>query len=518
MIKNIRPWQWFLILALVLLSASTWYFLYTEHLTLVYNDAKSYLNISRLVVDSQQPGLAQIGSVWLPLTHILKLPLIWSEWMWHSGLAGSLVSMISYILTVIGVGAITWRLTRNQLATFVAGVVIALNVNFLYLQSTPLTEPLYLMLLVWSAFFLLAYVQTSTVKFLLPAAVLTALQCLTRYDGWFVAGLFAAIIFAHELWVRRQTVKKAMGHVVLFATPVVFVCLLWFGWNALIFGDPLYFIAGPGSAHAQQTVIDESSGLITKGSLVTSSKAFGYAVVGNIGWWILGAGVLGWLVFAGATKKSWRVPAVVFGALGAVFIFNVLALFLGFSSINVPELGWGTSNTVEPLFNVRYGLLLLPFAALGAGLLVAAWRPAALVLIGLVAFQGVTMLQETPITLRDGQRGASAFVQHELAGQLNQKVGEHQTVLLSMTTFNPLAFESGLALNQFTHEGVQDRWNSTLANPTSVDWVVMGINDADPIYRTLHDQTVMTENFQPIYQDKHGTIYQRIDLSPAIQR
>ncbi len=511
-LKNVRAWQWILILLLIGLSAGTWYYLYTEHLTLVYNDAKSYMNISRLVVDNQQPGLAQIGSVWLPLAHLIKLPFIWIDWAWHSGFAGSVVSMASYILTVIGIAAITLRLTGKRAAAVIAGIVAALNVNFLYLQSTPLTEPLYLGIFTWSVFCLVAYWQSSNIKFLLPLAGLTALQCLTRYDGWFVAVVFAALILGYELWVRKAAFKKALGHLLLFVVPVAFACLLWFAWNALIFGDPLYFIAGPGSARAQQQIISEASGLITKGSIGHSLTGYGFAVVGNLGWWVIGAGVAGWLVyFVSAKRKELPILLAALCAVLAIFVFNVLALWFGFSSINVPELHWASPSTLEPLFNVRYGILLLPLAAIGAGLLAAKWRWLTVPILAVVVFQGTVMLQQQPITLRDGTRGASAFVQQDLAAAMRQYVKPGSgDALLSLSVVNPLAFESGMELKQIIHEGVRDRWQASLDYPEgNAEWIVMGPNASDPVRRALYDGPALRTHYTLVYQDKHGSIYQR---------
>ena len=43
---------------------------------LYYGDADAHLKIARRIVDSQTPGYEQIGTVWLPLLHLLMLPLV----------------------------------------------------------------------------------------------------------------------------------------------------------------------------------------------------------------------------------------------------------------------------------------------------------------------------------------------------------------------------------------------------------------------------------------------------------
>src|ERR1700722_818321 len=102
-----------LISLLVIISAATWYASYVHGLVTSYNDAMSHLNIARSVLDGRQPGLAQLGSVWLPLDHILFLLLIWNTWAWHSGFAGSFFSMLAYIFSVIGIYMIVKEMTDS---------------------------------------------------------------------------------------------------------------------------------------------------------------------------------------------------------------------------------------------------------------------------------------------------------------------------------------------------------------------------------------------------------------------
>src|SRR5258708_3884868 len=80
---------------LAILSIGSFYFFYKNGLGLAYNDARSHLDISRRVVEGLKPGVAQLGSVWLPLPHILMVPFVWNDFLWHSGLAGAITSMLS---------------------------------------------------------------------------------------------------------------------------------------------------------------------------------------------------------------------------------------------------------------------------------------------------------------------------------------------------------------------------------------------------------------------------------------
>ncbi|HJX82750.1 MAG TPA: hypothetical protein VJ723_00240, partial [Candidatus Angelobacter sp.] len=56
---------------------------------LLYGDAVAHINIARRVFDSRTPGLFQLGTVWLPLQHILNIPFIFNDWLWRTGLGAS---------------------------------------------------------------------------------------------------------------------------------------------------------------------------------------------------------------------------------------------------------------------------------------------------------------------------------------------------------------------------------------------------------------------------------------------
>jgi hypothetical protein len=508
-----------LIMTVMAISLVAWYWSYSRGWVLAYNDARSHLDMARLVVDNQKPGFVQMGSVWLPLSHVLTLPLVWIKWAWQTGFAGSIVSMLAFVFTAAGLYAIVMQLTGRRLAAVLASAAAVLNVNMLYLQTTPLTEPLYVALFIWSVYFLIRYVKTTEVKYLLPLAFLASLQIMARYDGWFVAVCIGIILWLFEVGYRRLPLKKAFGNLLVYMTPVVFAMLLWIGWNAVIFGDPTYFLTGPFSAHAQQDVVNQQAGLITKGNMLVSLRAMGFSVADNVGWLVLNIALVGWLLYLNPrSTRDGAVRIVVLAVLMSVVVFNVLALYLGFSALNVPELNWNPSGSLSgSLFNARYGILALPFVAVGVGLLAAQFKKMSryyaipLVTI-LIVGQSFITYADTPITLQDGQTGSSAFVEQAVADQLRVTVGPQDRVLMSMFSFNPVAHASALNLKQFVHEGATKQWEDALDAPERhVQWIVMPNNDysSDPIYHELaqaHPETLQ-RYYTLEYQDQYARVY-----------
>src|SRR6187397_1041792 len=65
-------------------------------LTTAHYDAKAHLVVARRVFDSLEPGYLQMGIHWLPLIHLLYLPLVWNDYQYHSAILPSLISVASF--------------------------------------------------------------------------------------------------------------------------------------------------------------------------------------------------------------------------------------------------------------------------------------------------------------------------------------------------------------------------------------------------------------------------------------
>jgi len=91
--------SWLIVLvSLAVLSAGAVAFVQWHGWALYYGDAEAHLEIARRVVDSRTPGYSQIGTVWLPLPHVLMLPLVANDWLWRTGLAGAIPSAICFVV------------------------------------------------------------------------------------------------------------------------------------------------------------------------------------------------------------------------------------------------------------------------------------------------------------------------------------------------------------------------------------------------------------------------------------
>jgi len=111
-------------------------------LTLSHYDARGHLVVARRVVDSITPGWQQIGAVWLPLPHLLNLVPVQLDAMYRSGASAVALSVAAFAIATASIAWIVAEVTGSALAGAIGAAAFGLNPNVLYLQATPMTEPL----------------------------------------------------------------------------------------------------------------------------------------------------------------------------------------------------------------------------------------------------------------------------------------------------------------------------------------------------------------------------------------
>src|SRR6478609_7107839 len=142
-------------------SIAAFVYFFRQGVVVGYGDAASHLQIARRVIDSPTAGFAQLGSVWLPLQHLLMLPLVWITPLFYTGIAGSVVSMASYVIACVFLYKIVQGLTDgNRLAAIAGTLIFALNPNVLYMQSIPMTELLFFATTAATVYYMQAWIQT----------------------------------------------------------------------------------------------------------------------------------------------------------------------------------------------------------------------------------------------------------------------------------------------------------------------------------------------------------------------
>lgn len=478
---------------------------------LLYGDAVAHINIARRVFDSRTPGVLQLGTVWLPLPHLLMIPFLPSDSAWQSGLGGSIPSMVAYALGAAGMfrlvrGALSFHSEPDlaaRIAAWLSAIIYAANPNLIYLQTTAMTEPLYLALFIWAVVHFSEFVRESlpagealsASSSLVKSGLCVTAACLTRYDGWLLAATMCLVAMAIVL---KSEPNRALGRglrkftLLAAAAPV-----LWLAYNAVIYRNPLEFVNGPYSARAIE-LKNATPGSPAHPGAHDLAVAFSY---------FLKSGELN--MAEGNWQRAW--VALLLVAI-LIILFRgrqrwpllLLWLPLPFYTLSVAYSGvpiflpvwWPFS-----FYNVRYGLELLPAFAAAVALLThfvlgrarnksAKTAVVACVLI-LLAASYASVWRAQPICFREAWINSRTRIalETELAANL-KKLPHNSTLLMYLGDHVGALQQAGIPLRRVINEGnhrtwkrpsdPEGQWERALANPAqSADFVIT--LEGDPV-------------------------------------
>jgi hypothetical protein len=363
-----------------LVSLFSFFYYYRHSDLLLYGDAVAHINIARRVFDSQTPGLLQLGTVWLPLPHLLMIPFVFANAMWQNGTGGSFPSMIAYVVGVVGI----FRLVRGMLAAdlrtkpaagvgaWTAALVYGANPNLIYMQSTAMTESVYLAFFIWAEVYFAEFIRALKDKDRGPkqgigTSLFRCAWCLagaelTRYDGWFLAGIMGTSVGVVALWrwqnrdLRRAAVKFLLG--------IAVVPLLWLAYNSAVYGNALEFATGPYSAQAIEQRVGAPNPAFhnfARAAIYFLKSAQLNMADGNWGRFWLAAALVAVAV------APWKLGGQSASLLPLWVPLAFYAFSIAYGSVPVHVYVWWPFAT----FNQRYGLQLLPMLAASAGVLTA---------------------------------------------------------------------------------------------------------------------------------------------------
>jgi hypothetical protein len=491
---------WFVVALSILASglATIYYFHHND--ILAYNDARSHLDIARRVFDSKTPGITQLGGVWLPLPHILMLPFIWNYTLWHTGLAGSFVSMISYVASCIFLFKIVLLLSKNPYASLLGSFLFMFNPNILYMQSTPMTELPLIVMMLFGSYYFIKWLYIKHLPNLILAAFGVMLSTLARYEGWFVLVVCTGIIL-FDGYFRTKKYRESEGNAILFATLGSFGIFLWILWNLVIFGNPLYFLDGPYSAKAQQNSLAALGHLPTKHNILLSLITTGQAVSLNVGSIIYFVALFSLIILVVIYRKNRKILYALLVLLAPV-ILDFITLVLGITAI---------TTTIPYTFNIRYGIMAVPIVAVSIALLINKIKifTVAKVTLGVIAI--VACVSVVNVTLiydasqgpgaAENSLGANAFIR---AVNKNYESGN---IMASDYTFDPIVQQIGIPLKNYVDEGSYHIWNKALLHPQDEVRYVMIFNrggSEDLVYKDYLKHRVVFDRYYYVAYNKYG--------------
>ena len=512
------------------ISVFSFLFYFQRGEVLLYGDAVAHINIARRVFDSKTPGLLQLGTVWLPLPHLLMMPFLISSEMWRRGVGGSIPAMVAYVFGVVGM----FRLVRGVLsgdagpdasarvAAWTAALVYGANPNLIYMQTTAMGESLYLAFFIWAVLYFCEWARGDE-NALTKCGGCVAAACLTRYDGWFLASVMAVVVVVLAFRQGRAS-DNASGNrgqrqkVLKFVLLAAAAPALWLAYNGMIYRNPLEFENGPYSAKAieRRTQSAGNPGHPGSGSPLVAGLYFvksGQANMAENQWlgrlWVaLGLAAL----LASAPGVRPEMSAAIDQVRGAWFPLLLLLVPLPFYALSV---AYGGVPIFVPAwwpfthYNVRYGLQLLPAFAVGIAVLVSfrmrSVRVAprlrmvsAVAIVGLVIVSYVSVWRAGPVSLKEGQINMRS--RNELEAQLAswlQKLPQDSTLLMYLGDHVGALQRAGIPLRHVINEGnhrvwkqpsdSDGLWERALADPAQfADYVIAF--EGDPVWQAVQER------------------------------
>ncbi len=480
-----------LAVAAIAMAVSLLSFLYffSNGMTNVYGDGVAHLNIARKVVDSPDSSLwqryIQIGSPWLPLQTVLMLPLVASDWMWRTGAAGSAVSMVSLVVAAIFLYLLAKSFYRSEgpgwekALPAMSVAIFLFNPSTLYMQSTPMTELLFMAALVTAAYSLQRWLNEQTAKLLVLAALAMTVTTLARYEAWPVAALSIPLVALTKSGDWAAKIKSSALYSALVAVGPIY--WLWHNWA--IYGNAFEFLTGPNSARGiyLQNRANLGWSAIFVGHAALDVLTIVTAVAVCAGPFVLLLGAAGFtkslLAKRGALVKHWPVLL-----LTVPFVFHVFSLYRGEIQV-FPLSAFG-------LHNVRYGLPHLLGVAMfaPAAVLFFTGRARRWAIIGacvIVAAQYCDLISEGPSQLAVYQEGYRNGVNARPARERAQAASflranqPDRLVLMHTGALGPLVSQGGLRFSAIIHEGTL-RWHQLDGGiPKDIGTVI--VQQGDPL-------------------------------------
>jgi hypothetical protein len=459
-------------------------------LTLSHYDAKAHLVVARRILDSLTPGWEQVGAVWLPLPHLVNMLPVQIDHLYRTGGFAIAISVLAYALSVACLSSIVLLLTASPAGAVLAATLFATNPNVLYLQATPMTEPLLFGLSSLQVWLFTQWVMDGTIDRPPRAAGwATVAACLTRYEAWPITAAVWAASFAS--WWRRGAPlgRNLSAHLRLSCYPLVAVGM-FLVFSRITVGE--WFVSGGffvpdeelrGNLSMVYEKIAEGATLVVGSRFVTLAQ--------------LSVAVVLALALVRRERTPMLVPLALFGAVGLP-----LAAYLA----------------GHP-FRLRYEIPLVVAGAVAIGLAVGqlrSWaRPVAAFVLLLVYLQRSPFDPRTAI-VAEAQLDAGNSRGRARVTQCLRREYRGGTIMASMGSLGHYMHElshAGFTIRDFLHEGNGPIWDSAFTRGPApfVEWVLVEeqAEGGDAVAQRQRAHARLLARFDRVCAGGNVTLYRR---------
>ena len=482
--------------AAILGTLAAWHY-HSLGLTLSHYDARGHLVVARRIFDSITPGWQQVGAVWLPLPHLLNAVPVQSDLLYRTGASAVAISIASYAITTAAIAWMVRRITGSTPAAVAAAAVFALNPNVLYLQSTPMTEPLLLATTTIAAALLIAGSRYAGIAF--------ALACLTRYEAWPVTAT-ALTAGALVRWRGGEPLADAVRGIARVAAYPAVAIVGFSIFSRVVIGE--WFVSG--------------------GFFVPENKALGDAWLAakEIGWgaqmlsgpaltWIGGIGIVVAVIGSGIALRRENPGEL-----------RIAEALMAVSPLAMAAIPWAAFYRGHP-FRIRYMVPMMAVEAIAAGVAagIVPRRATVAAAVALAAVGGYELRpfdRTAPMVVEaqwdrpnrpERARVTACLAPLEPGAKIMASMG-------SLGHYMQEASHQGFAIRDFLHEGNGDIWLAALERPyLYADWLLIEekAEGGDMLARIARERPSFLSGYARVCDGAGLVLYRRMsgDLTDA---
>jgi hypothetical protein len=523
---HIKRRELLLVIAIAsIISVGSFFYFYAQGMTNVYGDGIARLNIARKVVDHPDNSIwqhyIQTGSPWLPLQTFFMLPFVANDRMWRTGVAGSIISMLFYIIGAISLYLHAKILYKKEEGIYssalplMAAAVFVFNPSIIYMQATPMTELVFMGALAAAACTLQFWVVDQSLKRLILAAFVMTLTTLSRYEAWSVAVIAVCLVAI----LSRTNFAGRIRNTFIFGSIVSLGPIYWLWHNWAIYGNALEFLTGPYSARAIYLNNPAKLGwariFVGNAPLDLLLMLFTVAVLAGPLFLLLAIIGQARLVLARRLAILDYAPAFL---LSLPFCFHVFSVYRGEMQL-FPLSAFG-------LLNVRYGLLHLMAVAIFAPAVVPLFnrfgKVRAVLIVslifaaqyGMLLSEGISQIAIYQEAFRNGVVARIVRDRAKVTAMLHENP-PRSMILMHTGALGPVVSEGGLKFCDIIHEGSIGWHSVTDRIPDEVETVIM--QEDDPLDQKFRDNASLSkqlaDDFRLVFSVAKVKLYERIKAS-----
>ena len=481
-------------------SAAAFYYA-AAGLSLSHYDARAHLVVARRIMDSLTPGWQQVGAVWLPLPHILNMVPVQIDWLYRTGASGIAISVGSLALAIWAITSTIVRTTGSISGAVTAAGLIVLNPNVLYLQSTPMTEPLLFATTMLAVTFTREWLDG--IRTPAAAGLALAAACLTRYEAWPITAAVVGLTLV--VLVRRGAgLRPALAGTVRLAMPSVIAVMVFL-------------------INSRWTV---GSWFISRGFFVPeNTDALGHPSIAldqvRVGLYHLSGAALVWSAYGGTALILASFVGRPFMGRRSVVPAGQASLVVLLALAAAAALPWYAYLQGHP-FRIRYDVPLIAacgaLAGAGIGLLWARVRPVAATIVIAAALAQAHPLDRNAPLIKESQRDAANKAGREAVTAYLVQHHDGGAIMMSMGSLGHYMHDlsaHGFQIRDFLHEGNGDIWALALMKPsTVVRWIAIEekAEGGDVLYEEARRHQHFLDGFQRVAEGGGVALYRFYDV------